>query len=136
MCEPGSRSETAAAIANVCAGIDVLLDVTQSFARSNARWGYGRTLRSSRDFGTENSLAVDDCRGRLPWTTLRAVTASASSRGDLRHDVRMPSRAQPSNAPVTLALLAEELGVHVSTVSRALSDDPVGVGSETVERIR
>jgi LacI family transcriptional regulator len=48
----------------------------------------------------------------------------------------MPSRAQPSNAPVTLALLAEELGVHVSTVSRALSDDPVGVGSETAEKIR
>ncbi|MFC8501207.1 LacI family DNA-binding transcriptional regulator [Pedococcus sp. NPDC057267] len=37
---------------------------------------------------------------------------------------------------MTLALLAEELGVHVSTVSRALSEDPVGVGGETVEKIR
>lgn len=39
-------------------------------------------------------------------------------------------------APVTLASLAEELGVHVSTVSRALSDEPTGVSPTTVEEVR
>ena len=84
-------------------------------------------LRSSRDSSAKNSFATDDPAG---GTGIRALSRV------LRHDVRMPPRAQPLNAPVTLALLAEELGVHVSTVSRALSDDPVGVGSETVEKIR
>jgi LacI family transcriptional regulator len=45
-------------------------------------------------------------------------------------------RASPRRNTVTLARLAEELGVHVSTVSRALSDEPFGVGTETVERVR
>lgn len=38
--------------------------------------------------------------------------------------------------PVTLAILARHAQVHVSTVSRALSDDPAGVGAGTVQRIR
>lgn len=42
----------------------------------------------------------------------------------------------PRRSAVTLASLAGRLGVHVSTVSRALSDNPVGVGTETVERVR
>jgi LacI family transcriptional regulator len=42
----------------------------------------------------------------------------------------------PRPGAVTLAVLAERLGVHVSTVSRALGDHPVGVGSETVDRVR
>lgn len=37
---------------------------------------------------------------------------------------------------VTLSSLAAELGVHVSTVSRALSDVPSGVSSAQAERIR
>lgn len=32
--------------------------------------------------------------------------------------------------------MARQLGVHVSTVSRALSDDPSGVSAETVSRVR
>src|SRR3954453_379221 len=42
----------------------------------------------------------------------------------------------PRPGAVTLAVLAEQLGVHVSTVSRALSDHPVGVGSATIDRVR
>ncbi len=42
----------------------------------------------------------------------------------------------PRHGAVTLAVLAEQLGVHVSTVSRALSDRPMGVGSETMDRVR
>jgi LacI family transcriptional regulator len=38
--------------------------------------------------------------------------------------------------PVTLAIVARHAQVHVSTVSRALSDDPAGIGAETVRRIR
>ncbi len=40
------------------------------------------------------------------------------------------------SAPVTLASLARELGVNVSTVSRALSDEPTGVSSATVATVR
>jgi LacI family transcriptional regulator len=47
----------------------------------------------------------------------------------------MSSRKSPRGT-VTLALLAEQLGVHVSTVSRALSESPVGVSAETVTRVR
>jgi LacI family transcriptional regulator len=39
-------------------------------------------------------------------------------------------------APVTLAEIARRAGVHVSTVSRALSAEARGVGSATTERIR
>ncbi|NOJ59670.1 LacI family DNA-binding transcriptional regulator [Arthrobacter sp. 260] len=38
--------------------------------------------------------------------------------------------------PVTLATVARHAQVHVSTVSRALSEDPSGVGSDTVRRVR
>ncbi|MHA7295298.1 LacI family DNA-binding transcriptional regulator [Arthrobacter sp. HLT1-21] len=38
--------------------------------------------------------------------------------------------------PVTLATVARHAQVHVSTVSRALSEDPAGVGTDTVRRIR
>jgi len=38
--------------------------------------------------------------------------------------------------PVTLAAIARRAGVHVSTVSRALSDDPSGVAKPNIERIR
>lgn len=38
--------------------------------------------------------------------------------------------------PVTLSSLAAELGVHVSTVSRALSDLPAGVSPTQVARVR
>ncbi|MET7762830.1 LacI family DNA-binding transcriptional regulator [Streptomyces sp. NPDC005393] len=41
-----------------------------------------------------------------------------------------------SDEPVTLAILAERAGVHVSTVSRALTPGAAGVGSSTAERIR
>jgi LacI family transcriptional regulator len=48
--------------------------------------------------------------------------------------------ASPKNrhsaAPVTLAQIARQAGVHVSTVSRALGAAPEGVGALTVERIR
>lgn len=40
------------------------------------------------------------------------------------------------STPVTLAEIARRAGVHVSTVSRALSPDSRGVGSATIERIR
>ena len=42
----------------------------------------------------------------------------------------------PRARPVTLATVAHHANVHVSTVSRALSDTPAGVGTETVKRIR
>ncbi|MCW2877343.1 MAG: hypothetical protein JWQ95_1443 [Sphaerisporangium sp.] len=49
----------------------------------------------------------------------------------------MPVSKHPSlTGPVTLASIAAHAGVHVSTVSRALSAQPDGVGPETVERIR
>ncbi len=38
--------------------------------------------------------------------------------------------------PVTLATVARHAQVHVSTVSRALSADPVGIGADTVLRVR
>jgi LacI family transcriptional regulator len=38
--------------------------------------------------------------------------------------------------PVTLATVARHAQVHVSTVSRALSDDPAGIGADTVRRVR
>lgn len=41
-----------------------------------------------------------------------------------------------SRPAVTLTTLARELGVNVSTVSRALSDHPVGVSAQTVEHVR
>lgn len=46
-----------------------------------------------------------------------------------------PNRLSRTGA-VTLASLAERLGVHVSTVSRALSSHPEGVGEATVLRVR
>lgn len=42
----------------------------------------------------------------------------------------------PPRPLVTLSTLARELGVNVSTVSRALSDHPVGVSAQTIEQIR
>lgn len=39
-------------------------------------------------------------------------------------------------APVTMTSLARELGVHVSTVSRALSDSPAGIAPGTVASVR
>ncbi|MBB4683846.1 LacI family DNA-binding transcriptional regulator [Amycolatopsis jiangsuensis] len=45
-------------------------------------------------------------------------------------------RSSERTSPVTLEQLAREAGVHVSTVSRALRAEPVGVGPETVARIR
>lgn len=38
--------------------------------------------------------------------------------------------------PVTLATVARLAQVHMSTASRALSENPVGVGAETVKRVR
>lgn len=38
--------------------------------------------------------------------------------------------------PVTLATVARHAQVHISTVSRALSENPTGVGPETVRRVR
>lgn len=37
---------------------------------------------------------------------------------------------------MTLAIVARHAQVHVSTVSRALSEDPAGVGTDTVRRVR
>jgi LacI family transcriptional regulator len=42
----------------------------------------------------------------------------------------------PPDEPVTLAVLAARAGVHVSTVSRALTPEARGVGPATAERIR
>lgn len=47
-----------------------------------------------------------------------------------------PEEQPHGTASVTLASLAARLDVHVSTVSRALSNNPVGVGRDTAERIR
>ncbi|WP_104168561.1 LacI family DNA-binding transcriptional regulator [Arthrobacter sp. SX1312] len=45
--------------------------------------------------------------------------------------------SQPARArPVTLATIAGHAQVHISTVSRALSDDPAGIGADTVSRVR
>ncbi|MCU1631907.1 MAG: hypothetical protein JWM61_559, partial [Micrococcaceae bacterium] len=38
--------------------------------------------------------------------------------------------------PVTLATVARHAQVHVSTASRALSDNPAGIGADTVRRVR
>ena len=46
-----------------------------------------------------------------------------------------PSVPEPGE-PVTLALLAERAGVHISTVSRALTPGAAGVGKATAARIR
>lgn len=48
----------------------------------------------------------------------------------------MSRKSPAARGAVTLALLAEQLGVHVSTVSRALSESPAGVSAETVSRVR
>jgi LacI family transcriptional regulator len=49
----------------------------------------------------------------------------------------MPEKPVPGRArPVTLATVARHAQVHVSTVSRALSDNPTGVGVDTVRRVR
>lgn len=45
-------------------------------------------------------------------------------------------RQRGSTQPTTLTSLAQELGVHVSTVSRALSDPPRGIAPETVRLVR
>ncbi|MFD4640100.1 LacI family DNA-binding transcriptional regulator [Lentzea sp. NPDC058436] len=45
-------------------------------------------------------------------------------------------RSGEGKSRVTLEQLAREAGVHVSTASRALNPDPVGVGPEMVTRIR
>ena len=42
----------------------------------------------------------------------------------------------PAVSRVTLSTVATRAGVHPSTVSRALSDDPVGVSKRTVARVR
>ncbi len=44
---------------------------------------------------------------------------------------------QPARAPrVTLTTVARHAQVHVSTASRALSDDPAGISTDTVRRVR
>ncbi|MDQ0733809.1 LacI family DNA-binding transcriptional regulator [Arthrobacter agilis] len=44
---------------------------------------------------------------------------------------------QPARArPVTLATVARHAQVHVSTASRALSENPAGIGADTVRRVR
>ncbi|MFF3896249.1 LacI family DNA-binding transcriptional regulator [Streptomyces sp. NPDC001812] len=56
-----------------------------------------------------------------------------------RHGARAGAGPRTGRAPVTLAQIARQAGVHVSTVSRALSqDDSVrgGVASETATQIR
>jgi LacI family transcriptional regulator len=55
------------------------------------------------------------------WGRNRGVTADAHP---------------PPDEPVTLAVLAARAGVHVSTVSRALTPEARGVGPATAERIR
>lgn len=47
-----------------------------------------------------------------------------------------PSGLPARSRPVTLATVARHAQVHVSTASRALSDNPAGIGTETVKRIR
>jgi LacI family transcriptional regulator len=42
----------------------------------------------------------------------------------------------PRRTAITLTQLAERLGVHASTVSRALSEQPTGVSAETIDRVR
>lgn len=48
----------------------------------------------------------------------------------------MPEPEPGRTRPVTLATVARHARVHVSTASRALSDNPTGVGAETVRRVR
>ncbi|MFJ6280285.1 LacI family DNA-binding transcriptional regulator [Arthrobacter subterraneus] len=49
----------------------------------------------------------------------------------------MSPQVEPNEAKrVTLATVARHAQVHVSTASRALSDDPAGVGADTVRRVR
>ena len=47
-------------------------------------------------------------------------------------DTSAPGRSKP----VTLATVARHAQVHVSTASRALSEDPAGISTETVRRVR
>lgn len=55
----------------------------------------------------------------------------------IRQTFPMTARRRGERLPqVTLAQVAREAGVHLSTVSRALKPEPVGVGPETVARIR
>ncbi|BBE21894.1 LacI family transcriptional regulator [Arthrobacter sp. MN05-02] len=51
-------------------------------------------------------------------------------------DEPIPGSTSGPSRPVTLATVARHAQVHVSTASRALSDDPAGVGAETVRRVR
>lgn len=44
--------------------------------------------------------------------------------------------SRPGSASVTLTTIATHVGVHPSTVSRALSDSPAGVSPGTIKRIR
>ncbi|NUL43961.1 LacI family DNA-binding transcriptional regulator [Cellulosimicrobium funkei] len=48
----------------------------------------------------------------------------------------MPEPEPARIRPVTLAIVARHARVHVSTASRALSDNPAGVGADTVRRVR
>lgn len=49
---------------------------------------------------------------------------------------RRPERRPGADDPVTIAVVAEQAGVHPSTVSRALDPSGRGVGSQTADRIR
>lgn len=48
----------------------------------------------------------------------------------------MPESGPARMRPVTLATVARHARVHVSTASRALSENPSGVGADTVRRVR
>lgn len=48
----------------------------------------------------------------------------------------MPQPESGRVRPVTLVTVARHAGVHVSTASRALSDNPSGVGADTARRVR
>jgi LacI family transcriptional regulator len=48
----------------------------------------------------------------------------------------MPEPEPGRKRPVTLATVARHARVHVSTASRALSENPTGVGADTVHRVR
>ncbi|QOT19835.1 LacI family DNA-binding transcriptional regulator [Paenarthrobacter sp. YJN-5] len=51
-------------------------------------------------------------------------------------EVTSPERGVPAQKPVTLAMVAKHAQVHYSTVSRALSPNPTGIGADTVKRVR
>jgi LacI family transcriptional regulator len=53
--------------------------------------------------------------------------------GAMKND---PGARLPRVRPVTLATVARHAQVHVSTASRALSDNPSGIGADTVRRVR